>query len=167
MQFDTFSRSHAWKKLLTHFIKNARFIKLVQMTLNFNSRYAMKCNFSQPWIHNFQNFLGSMLPNPSRKRQKNCPRYAWKIFWGSTNFSLILNNLTGPVQQFSFSLTSANIFSAILCKAAISRCLWLVSTQTAVTANLMITLWPLNNERQRFPVTRHEVLFSDRIRLIQ
>ena len=31
---------------------------ICKMTLNFNSRYAMKCNFGQYWIHNFLKFSG-------------------------------------------------------------------------------------------------------------
>ena len=40
------------------------------MTLNFNSRYAMKCNFSQSWIRNFRNFLGEHAPDPLEGQKK-------------------------------------------------------------------------------------------------
>ena len=53
------------------------------MTLNFNSRYAIKCNFSQSWIQNFQNFLMEHAPRPPRRPKENFPRYTWNIFfWG-------------------------------------------------------------------------------------
>ena len=64
------------------------------MTLNFNSRYAMKCNFSQSWTHNFQNFLGEHAPRPLEGHKRIFLTTLGK-FWGdSTNFSLILNTET-------------------------------------------------------------------------
>ena len=56
------------------------------------------------------------------------------------------------IRSFSFSSTSANLFSAILWKSVTALCLWFVSSQTAGTANPMRILWPLNNELQRAPV---------------
>ena len=74
------------RKIFMHFLKNARFIKLAKMTFHFNSRYAMKCNFSQSWISNFQNVLGEHAPNPPRRQQKIVLAILRK-FWGVREIS--------------------------------------------------------------------------------
>ena len=71
------------------------------------------------------------------------------------------------IRSFSFSSTSANLFSVTLWKSATARCVWFSLSQTAGTASLMRALWPLSNELQRAPVTEHKILFSDRRPLLQ
>ena len=56
------------------------------MTLNFNSRYATKCNFSPSWIHNFQNFLGEHAPDPP-EGQKRIFLATLGKFWGLRQIS--------------------------------------------------------------------------------
>ena len=71
---------------------------------------------------------------------------------------MILGITELKVQSFSFlfSLTSADLFSAILWKSATACCLWFVLSQTAGTANPMRALQTLNNEVHRAPVTSYE-----------
>ena len=67
------------------------------MTLNFNSRYAMKYNLSQSWIYNFQKFLGEHPPDHLEGQNKIFLATRGNFFRGSTNFSLILNIETWQV----------------------------------------------------------------------
>ena len=42
----------------------------------------MTCNFSQSWIHNFQNFSGAACPQTPLETPKNSPCYARNIVGG-------------------------------------------------------------------------------------
>ena len=66
------------------------------------------------------------------------------------------------IRSFSFSLTSANLFSEILWKSATARCLWPVLSQTAGTTNPIRALQTL---RQRLHGTgsvwnRYEIVMD-------
>ena len=47
----------------------------------------MKCNFSLSWIHNFQNFLGSMPPKSPRGPKKEFYSQRLENFWGVRQIS--------------------------------------------------------------------------------
>ena len=60
-------------------------------------------------------------------------------------FCVFLGIAELTIRSFLFSLAFANLFSAILWKSAIARCLWLVLSQTAGTTNPIRAFWTLKS----------------------
>ena len=86
------------------------------MTLNFNSRYAMKYNFSQSWIYNFQKFLGEHPPDHLEGKKK-FSSLRLEIFLGARQIShsfltlkldrsVIMLSIRIPEQLFSSAHTA-------------------------------------------------------------